>query len=736
MGITFDEASGIFHLRAGGASYVIRLTEEGDLLHLHWGKALSSGAISHIFKPALRAFSPNSHPSNMDMSYDTLPLEYPFYGSGDFRSPAFGVRFDDGTAITEPVYLSHVIRSGKPRLAGLPATYVEDDAEASTLEITLEDGPGGLKVVLLYTAFENFPAIARSVRIICGECPLTLTRALSLALDFSDSAYTMLQLSGSWARERHVYTRPLVPGIQAIDSKRGSSSHMQNPFMALLGPCAGEDHGEVFGFSLVYSGSFYAGMEVDQFGTSRALMGINPFGFSWRLAPGDEFQAPEAVLVYSDRGLGGMSHAYHELYRSRLCRGRHRDRPRPVLVNNWEATYFDFDEEKLLEIARRGQAIGAELFVLDDGWFGRRDNDDCSLGDWTVDERKLPEGLSGLAAKINDLGLGFGLWVEPEMVSADSELYREHPDWCLHVPGRRRTEARNQLVLDFSREEVVDRLLDDLTRLFSSAPLSYVKWDMNRNITEAHSPALPPERQGEVPHRYMLGLYRMLEALVERFPDILFESCSGGGGRFDPGMLYYMPQTWTSDDTDAIERLKIQYGTSLVYPPISIGAHVSASPNHQIGRATPLSTRLNCAMGGNLGFELDLAALSEEEIAAIRNGVSLYKEIRELVQFGRFYRLWDPFKTNYAAWQFVSPGRERAVLFFCRVLAEPHEPHRRIRLKDLEAEGRYRLQNYDAFYAALGYDEVYDGDALMNVGFRLTPMIGDFQSNLLRFVRV
>jgi alpha-galactosidase len=736
MGITFDESTGIFHLRAGGASYVMRLTPERDVLHLHWGKAIARGSVGHICRPALRAFSPGTHPDNPDMSYDTLPLEYPFYGSGDFRSPAFGVRFDDGTAVAEPKYRSHAIRPGKPRLEGLPATYAESDAEASTLEITLEDEPSGLSVVLCYTAFESFPAVARSARIVCGERPVTLTRALSLALDFPDSAYTMLQLSGSWARERHIHARPLVPGIQAIDSTRGSSSHMQNPFMALSGPCAGEDHGEVYGFSLVYSGSFYAGVEVDQFGSARALMGINPFGFSWRLGPGEAFQTPEAVMVYSERGLQGMSHAYHELYRTRLCRGRHRDRPRPVLVNNWEATYFDFNEEKLLAIAERAQAVGAELFVLDDGWFGRRDSDTCSLGDWTVDERKLPGGLSGLAAKINALGLDFGLWVEPEMVSADSDLYREHPDWCLHAPGRRRTEARNQLVLDLSRAEVCERLEADLSRVFSSAPVRYVKWDMNRNMTEAHSAALPPERQGEVPHRYMLGLYRVMDRLAERFPDILFESCSGGGGRFDPGMLYYMPQTWTSDDTDAIERLKIQYGTSLVYPPITIGAHVSASPNHQVGRVTPLSTRLNCAMGGNLGFELDLAALSESELSAIRDGIALYKEMRELVQFGRFYRVWNPFETNYAAWQFVSPGRERAALFFCRVLAEPHEPHRRIRLKGLDPAGRYRLLNYDAFYRALGYDEIYDGDALMNVGFRLTPMIGDFQSNVLRFARV
>ncbi|HDP79419.1 MAG TPA: alpha-galactosidase [Spirochaetes bacterium] len=733
MGISFNEKNGIFHLRAGGSGYIIRLTEEKDLLHLYWGKDVSDGNITHILRPSLRAFSPNSHPGNLEMSYDTLPLEYPFYGSGDFRQPAFEVRLSNGSSVVEPKYVSHEIHKGKPALPGLPSTYVEDDGEADTLEIHLADGVAGVNIILYYTAFENFSAIARSARFACREGAVVLDRAMSCAVDFSHANFTLLQLSGSWARERHVHSRALAPGAQSIESRRGSSSHIQNPFMALLAPGAGEEHGEVYGFSLVYSGSFYAGVEVDQFFTARAMIGINPFGFQWRLGPGETFQTPEAVLVFSDRGLGGMSHTYHELFRTRLCRGTHRDRPRPVLINNWEATYFDFNEKKLLSIAERGRDIGAELFVLDDGWFGARNSDTCSLGDWKVNTDKLPGGLAGLAEKIKALGMVFGLWVEPEMVSADSDLYRAHPDWCLHVPGRRRTEARNQLVLDLSRDEVCEWLIAELSRVFSSADIGYVKWDMNRNMTEIYSEALSPERQGEVAHRYMLGLYRVMDALNRAFPDILFESCSGGGGRFDPGMLYYMPQTWTSDDTDAVERLKIQYGTGIVYPPVTIGAHVSACPNHQVQRGTPLLTRLHCAMGGNLGFELDLSALSDDDIKTIKDNVAVYKEIRELAQFGRYYRIWSPFEGNYAAWQFVSPEKDRAALFYCRVLAEPHGAQKIIRLRGLDPGKRYRLLNHDAFYGFLGYDEFYQGDALMNAGLRLTPMIGDFQSNLLRF---
>ncbi|MGB3721144.1 MAG: alpha-galactosidase, partial [Hyphomicrobiaceae bacterium] len=540
---------------------------------------------------------------------------------------------------SELVYDSHRIVPGKPKLPGLPATYVERDDEAETLEITMKDPASGLAVVLSYTVFEKWNAIARSARLINnGSTAIEVQRALSMSVDFAHDRYDLLQLSGAWARERYVHRRPLVPGLQAVESRRGSSSHVQNPFVALLERGADEDHGGVYGVSLVYSGNFTAGVEVDQFHSPRLFIGINPFDFGWRLEPGESFQTPEAVLVFSAEGLGGMSRKYHDLYRSRLCRGTFRDKTRPILVNNWEATYFNFDADKIEAIARAGKELGIELFVLDDGWFGKRDSDNSSLGDWFVDRRKLPNGLEDLVQRVRNLDMQFGLWFEPEMVSPDSELYRAHPDWCLHIEGRRRTEARQQLILDLSREDVQDYIVKTISGILSSAPITYVKWDMNRNMTEIGSAKLPPERQRETAHRYMLGLYSVLDRITSAFPHVLFESCSGGGGRFDPGMLYYMPQTWTSDNTDAISRLKIQYGTSIVYPVSAMGAHVSAVPNHQVGRVTPLETRGHVALSGNFGYELDLTKFTEEEKEIVKAQIALYKEIRHLVQFGDFYR--------------------------------------------------------------------------------------------------
>jgi len=491
--------------------------------------------------------------------------------------------------------------------------------------------------------------------------------------------------------------------------------------MALLAKDATEDYGEVYGFSLVYSGSFLAQAEVDQYGIARVGIGLQPFNFQWLLEPGESFQAPEAVLVRSSQGLGGLSRTYHRLYRTRLCRGEFRDRKRPILINNWEATYFNFNADKIKEIAYAGKELGLELFVLDDGWFGKRDNDDSSLGDWVEDRRKLPEGLGKLGKDITAMGMEFGLWFEPEMVSPESDLYRKHPDWCLHVPGHKRSLARQQLVLDLSRKDVCDYIVESVSSVLSSAPITYVKWDMNRNMTEIGSALLPPERQRETGHRYILGLYDVMERIVSSFPHILFESCSGGGGRFDPGMLYYMPQTWTSDDTDAVERLKIQYGTSIVYPASSMGAHVSAVPNHQVHRSTPLETRGHVAMSGNFGYELDLTKLSEEEREDIRKQVTEYKELRMLIQYGDFYRLLSPFEGNETAWMFVSDDKKEAFATYFRVLAEPNPPLRRLRLKGLDPVKSYRLQHNG---------EVYRGDELMYFGLSLPQREGDFRSLL------
>ncbi|AWV35115.1 alpha-galactosidase [Paenibacillus odorifer] len=723
MSIYYDDNRKVFHLQSEKSSYIIEMIKGVIPAHVYWGPKLAGREFQHPLNLVERcSFSPTYLQEDKNISLDTLPSEFPSYGNGDFREPALEVHLVDGTTVTDFRYKSHTINKGKPALKGLPATYVESEEEAETLEIVLQDDKTGLIAALSYTVFNDQDVITRSVRIEnLGKDNLVLKRVLSANVDFHDSDYDMLQLSGTWTRERHIHKRPLVPGIQRIDSKRGSSSHQQNPFMALLAKDATEDHGEVYGFSLVYSGSFLAQAEVDQYGISRVGIGIQPFNFQWLLEPGESFQAPEAVLVRSSEGLGGLSRTYHRLYRTRLCRGEFRDSKRPILINNWEATYFNFNADKIKEIAKAGKELGLELFVLDDGWFGKRDNDDSSLGDWVEDRRKLPEGLGKLGEDITAMGMEFGLWFEPEMVSPESDLYREHPDWCLHVPGHKSSLARQQLVLDLSRKDVCDYIVESVSSVLSSAPITYVKWDMNRNMTEIGSALLPAERQRETAHRYILGLYDVLERIVSRFPHILFESCSGGGGRFDPGMLYYMPQTWTSDDTDAVERLKIQYGTSMVYPASSMGAHVSAVPNHQVHRITPLETRGHVAMSGNFGYELDLTKLTKAEREDIRKQVSEYKELRMLIQYGDFYRLLSPFEGNETAWMFVSADKKEAFATYFQVLAGPNPPLRRLRLKGLDPAKSYKLELNGG---------VYRGDELMHFGLTLPQLEGDFRSLL------
>lgn len=721
MTIEFLPEQSIFHLSNDRISYALHLLNGKHPSHLYWGKKIRTSSLAQIPQYRTRSsFSPVMHADLQHLSLDAVQLEYPGYGSGDFRHPAYQVELENGTTVTEAVYQGHRIISGKPQLTGLPATYVEQDGEAETLEMELKDAVSGLVIVLAYTIFAAHDVIARSVRFKNeGPSALKLLRALSVSVDFPRSNYELLQLSGAWTRERMVHRRALAPGMQGVESRRGSSSHNQNPFLALLTPGADEDHGEVYGFSLVYSGNFTAQAEVEQYGTTRVTMGINPFDFTWLLEPGESFQTPEAVMVYSSAGLGDMSRTYHKLYQSRLARGQFRDAERPVLVNNWEATYFNFTADKIESIAKVGKELGIEMFVLDDGWFGKRDSDNCSLGDWYVDRNKLPQGLEDLVERVRRLDMRFGLWFEPEMVSPDSDLYRAHPDWCLHVPDRRRTEARQQLILDFSRQDVCEAIYTMVADILRSAPITYVKWDMNRNMTEIGSALLPANRQRETAHRYMLGLYSVLERITAEFPHILFESCSGGGGRFDPGMLHYMPQTWTSDNTDAVTRLKIQYGTSMVYPAVAMGAHVSAVPNHQVKRMTSLDMRGHVAMSGNFGYELDLTEFTEAEKMAVRQQVALYKQIRPVVQFGLMYRLLSPFEGNETAWMFVAPDQTEAVVFYYRVLATPNEVLVWLPLKGLNAD-------YD--YAVEGSQDRLGGDYLMHAGLSVPDLSGDYQS--------
>ena len=522
-----------------------------------------------------------------------------------------------------------------------------------------------------------------------------------------------MQLSGAWSRERYVKNRILEQGITAIDSMRGNSSHEHNPFMVLKRPNAGETSGEVIGFSLIYSGNFRMQAEVDTHDVTRITVGINPDRFDWKLEPGEEFQTPEAVMVYSDQGLNKMSQTFHRLYAKRLARGYWRDRPRPILNNNWEATYFNFTEDRLVQIASKAKECGVELFVLDDGWFGQRNDDHAGLGDWVANPERLPNGIKGLSERIEAMGIKFGLWFEPEMTNKDSDLYRAHPDWILHTPGRNASHGRYQYVLDFSRKEVVEYIYEMMAKILSEAKVSYIKWDMNRSITECYSVALPADRQGEVFHRYILGVYDLYERLTSEFPEVLFESCSSGGGRFDPGMLYYAPQGWTSDDSDAIERLKIQYGTSLCYPISSMGSHVSVIPNHQVFRKTPLHTRANVAYFGTFGYELDLNSLKEEEIAEVKEQIVFMKKYRKLFQFGDFYRLKSPFEGNETIWMVVSEDKKTAIVGYYRTLNGVNQAYSRIKLQGLDPDMLYEN--------ILNKTENY-GDELMNFGLITTDV--------------
>ena len=526
------------------------------------------------------------------------------------------------------------------------------------------------------------------------------SRPMTACVFDTDKCFSMEHLKQEYA----------VFGSTDYRSPATELSHNHNPFVILKRPTADEFQGEAIGFSLIYSGNFLAQAEVDAYNTTRFLMGIHPAGFDWKLSAGTSFQTPEAVMIYTDQGLNRLSQTFHRLYQKRLARGYWRDRERPILLNNWEATYFDFTEEKLLQIAGKAKECGVELFVLDDGWFGQRNTEHAGLGDWIANTDKLPSGIAGLSEKIEKMGMMFGLWFEPEMVNKDSDLYREHPDWILQTPGRKPSHGRFQYVLDFSRKEVVDRIYEMMSKLLSEAKISYVKWDMNRSITECYSASLPADRQGEVYHRYILGVYDLYERLTSRFPHVLFESCASGGGRFDPGLLYYAPQGWTSDDTDAVERLKIQYGTSYCYPVSCMGSHVSVTPNHQLNRCTPLSTRANVAYFGTFGYELDLNKLTEEEQREVKEQIRFMKQYRRLIQFGTFYRLQSPFENNVAGWMVVSDDKKEAIAGRYKILNGANQPFERMYLKGLNSDTEYRING----------DETHYGDELMNCGLVTT----------------
>lgn len=695
MAIIFHEQTRVFHIYNNEVSYIMRIMENEQLEQLYYGTKLRDKAdFVYLHEGEFRSMAASCVPEPVTLAMHHTKQEYPVYGTGDYRSPALSIIQESGSRIVDFKYVSHEIFNGKKTMHPLPATYVESDDEAQTLEVTMHDSVMDTDMILSYTIYNELPVITRNVRFVQkGAQKIILDKAMSASVEFVDSNYEMIHLSGAWSRERYVKTRKLEMGIQAIQSVAGcASSAEHNPFVALKRPSATESQGEVYGFSFVYSGNFLAQVEVSTHDLTRVMLGINPENFSWELNQGEEFQTPEVVMVYSNAGLNKMSQTFHKLYRTRLVRGQWRDQVRPILLNNWEATYFWFDEEKILEIASKAKEAGVELFVLDDGWFGTRDDDYRGLGDWYVNLNKLPNGISGLSEKVEAMGLKFGLWFELEMVNKDSDLYRAHPDWVIAAPDRFECHARHQHVLDYSRKEVVDYIYEMVAKILRESKISYIKWDMNRYITEPFSKGEAPEHQGKMMHKYILGMYDLYDRLTTEFPHILFESCASGGARFDPAMLYYAPQAWTSDDTDASERMKIQYGTSMVYPIVSMGSHVSAVPNHQLHRTTPIDTRADVAYFGTFGYELDLNLLSEDEMAKVKKQITFMKEHRELIQMkGDFYRLLSPFDGNDTSWMVVSPDKTEAIVGFYQRLNKVNGSWLRLRLDGLDPEKLYDI---------------------------------------------
>ena len=720
--ITYKD--GVFHLSTKDTSYVMGVFE-GKLLNLYWGEKLNFVPELSKMLPIdyFRTFSSTDVIDSDGEKFSTndFTMEYPDYGRGDYRISAFEGKDFEGTTASNLKFDSYEIVDGKYSIPKMPAIYSEENDNVKTLKIYLRDEYSNLKVTLLYGVFEDLNVITRAATFKNeGSEAYTIEKAFSLTVDFNCKELDFIHLSGAWARERVPHRRRVVAGTQQVESIYGISSHIHNPFFALVSPDATETMGDAYGFNLVYSGNFIAGAQKDCFDVTRAYLGIHPTGFSWVLAPGEEFYTPEAVTVYSANGIGEMSRKFHKIYRTRLCRGKYRDIKRPILINNWEATYFDFNEEKILKITEAAAELGVELMVLDDGWFGKRDKENCSLGDWIPDTRKLPNGIKGLAEKVNGYGLKFGLWFEPEMISPDSDLYRAHPDWCLHQCDRERTLGRSQYILDLCREEICDFVKGALDNILSTGLVSYVKWDMNRYMSEVGSPAFSKEHQGEIAHRYLIGLYGIMEYITKKYPDVLFEGCSGGGGRFDPGILHYMPQIWTSDDTDALERIDIQYGTSICYPYSAMGAHVSAVPNHQVYRTTPMKLRGDVAICGQLGYELDLAKITDAEKQEVKKQIAAYHKLSDVFHNGDLYRLITPDNSDVAANQFISEDESTVAVCIYIKRARPNNSFKFVKLLNLDKNALYVDEKGNEF----------SGDYLMHFGFKISAN-KDYDSKII-----
>jgi alpha-galactosidase len=715
-----------FFIETKNTMYQIKADIYGVLKHIWYGGKTECD-MEYLFAPRDVGFSGNIYDAGSDRTYstDTIPLEYSCDGTGDYRITAAAVQHGDGSNALDLRYKSHSISKGKYSISGLPSVYA-DDSESEMLEITLKDTSSDIEVVLKYGVLENLDIITRSAVIRnAGNSPVTLTKAASLCLDIPYSEWEWIHFAGRHTMERVPERMPLMHGIQEISSTRGTSSHHQNPTVILCEPDCTESNGNCIGAALMYSGSFTAQAELDQMNHVRLVMGINPDLFSWKLEPSGEFYTPEVILSYSSSGFEKLSHNFHKVIREHVCRGKYKIAERPVLINNWEATYFDFDEEKIFRIAEQASELGVDMLVLDDGWFGKRDSDTSGLGDWVVNESKLHGGLNKLVERIKSLGMKFGIWFEPEMISEDSNLYREHPDWAIQIPDRKPVRSRYQLVLDMTNPEVREYLYNAISSILKSADISYVKWDMNRSICDWYTKCLSADRQGEIPHRYVLGLYELLERLTSDFPDVLFEGCSGGGGRFDAGMLYYCPQIWCSDDTDAFERTKIQYGTSFFYPVSTVGSHVSAVPNHQTGRVTPIETRAVTAMAGSFGYELDLNTLSDEEKQAVKEQIQRFRKYGTLIHNGLYYRISNPLVDKYAVWEYVSEDRKEVLVHGIVFRTEPNMMAYSVKLRGLEPDRKYRMTENG---------KVYTGSALMNGGVLIPDAWGDYVPVEMHFI--
>ena len=725
MGIVYSKSDRTFTIQTKNTTYQMQVDPYGFLLHLYYGKKTDGSCMDYLLTYYDRGFSGNPFDAGDDRTYsmDALPQEYPSYGTGDYRSTALIIENADGSTACDLRYRSHHIFNGKYKIPGLPAVYA-DETESQTLEIVMEDAVTGVEVTLQYGVLPDYDVITRSEKIVYrGEGKICIKKAQSACLDFVQGKYDLLTFYGRHAMERRLQREPVTHGSHVIGSVRGTSSHQYNPMMILADEHTTDQYGNCYAMSFVYSGNFKGETLKDQFGQTRALMGLQDEMFSYPLAEGEIFYTPEVLLTFSGSGMNLLSQNLHRCIRQHICRGKYKESIRPVLVNSWEAAYFDFDGDTLYELAKEAKNAGIDMLVLDDGWFGKRDDDNSGLGDWFVNEKKLGGTLGDLIKKINDLGVKFGIWVEPEMISEDSDLYREHPDWALTIPGRNPVHARNQLVLDFSRKEVVDHIFDQICKVLDQGNIEYVKWDMNRSLMDVFSRGT--EDQGRVMYDYVLGLYDFLERIVTRYPDLLIEGCSGGGGRFDAGMMYYTPQIWCSDNTDALDRLQIQYGTSFGYPVSAVGSHVSAVPNHQTGRITSLHTRGVVAMAGTFGYELNLGKLSEEEKQEIRLQVEEYRKFAPLIQTGLYYRLSDPAREEYAAWAFVSEDQKEVLL---NVVLQ--EIHGNMTVNYVKLHGL----KCSAIYRDTETGKSYNGAALMEAGIPMPVEMGEFKAYQMHLI--